>query len=61
MRVSGALTPLLDREPLTNEDMLGLLSEMLPPSASKSAFRNTQEADFSYAHGEKARFRGNAF
>ncbi|MDO8548324.1 MAG: PilT/PilU family type 4a pilus ATPase, partial [bacterium] len=60
VRVSGVLTPLLQEPVLAQEDMLGVLSEMLSPER-KQKFLDTQEADFSYAHGEKARFRGNAF
>src|SRR4051812_18507052 len=60
VRVSGALTPLLTEPPLTKDDMMGLLSELLAPER-KQKFLDTQEADFSYAFGETARFRGNAF
>ena len=31
IRVSGALTPLLNEQPLTEEDMLGFLDELLTP------------------------------
>ena len=60
IRVSGSLTPVLSEAKLTAEDMLGLLSEMLPP-ARKQKFLDSQEADFSYAHAALARFRGNAY
>ncbi len=60
IRVSGALTPILAEAKLTREDMLGLIAELLPPD-KKDAFLKTQEADFSYAHTDKARFRGNAY
>jgi twitching motility protein PilT len=60
VRVSGVLTPLLQEPVLTPEDMIGLLSEMLAPER-KQKFLDTQEADFSYAPVEHARFRGNAF
>lgn len=60
VRVSGTLTPLLSAPKLTNEDVLGLLGVLLPPER-KQKFLETQEVDFSYAYGEKARFRGNAF
>ncbi|HEY5382968.1 MAG TPA: PilT/PilU family type 4a pilus ATPase, partial [Candidatus Paceibacterota bacterium] len=59
-RVSGALTPLLTESILTSADMLGLVTELLPPER-KEAFLKTQEADFSFAYGEQARFRGNAY
>ena len=60
IRVSGALTPLLSEAPLTSNDMLGLITELLPPER-KELFLKTQEADFSFAYGEQARFRGNAY
>jgi len=60
IRVSGALTPILSEPKLSQGDMQGLLGEMLAP-ARKQKFMETQEADFSYAHGDKARFRGNAY
>lgn len=60
IRVSGALTPLLNEAPLSEEDMLGILSELTSPEKKKQ-FLETQEADFSYAYGEKVRFRGNAY
>ena len=36
------------------------LIELLPPER-KDLFLKTQEADFSFAYGEQARFRGNAY
>lgn len=60
IRVSGALTPLLTEQKLTPEDVEGLLSTLLD-AERKAKFLEKQEADFSYAYGEKARFRGNAF
>ncbi len=60
IRVSGTLTQLVSEPALTREDMLGFLTEMLVPER-KEAFLKTQEADFSYAYGDKARFRGNAY
>ena len=60
IRVSGALVPLLTEEKLTGEDTLGLISELLSPE-NKTRFLELQEVDFSYAYGEKARFRGNGY
>ncbi len=60
IRVSGALTPILSEAVLTNDDVIGLLSEMLSPE-HKKRFLEIQEVDFSYSHEGKARFRGNAF
>jgi twitching motility protein PilT len=60
IRVSGSLTPILAEAPLSPEDMMGLITELLPP-ARRTKFLETQEADFSYAHADKARFRGNTY
>ncbi len=60
VRVSGALTLLLSEAELTTADMDGLLTELIPADR-KQLFAKTQEADFSYAHKEAARFRGNAY
>ncbi len=60
VRVSGSLMPLLTEQPLTREDVLGLLTEILSPERMKK-FLETREADFSYSYGDTARFRGNSF
>ncbi len=60
IRVSGSLTPILTEQPLTPEDLMGLMTELLP-GPRKDLFLKTQEADFSYAHTDKTRFRGNAY
>ncbi|MBX4192069.1 PilT/PilU family type 4a pilus ATPase [Candidatus Parcubacteria bacterium] len=60
IRVSGTLTPLLNMQKLSNDDLLGILGQLLPADR-KNKFLETQEADFSYSYGEKVRFRGNAY
>lgn len=60
MRVSGSLTPLLSEAVLTQEDMKGFVGELLSPERRKR-FEETQEVDFSYSYGDKARFRGNGY
>ena len=60
IRVSGVLTPLLQEQALMQDDLIGFLSVMVSPER-KQKFLDSQEIDFSYAHGEQARFRGNAF
>jgi twitching motility protein PilT len=60
IRVSGALTPLLNEASLTPEDTLGLIGTMLTPE-QKKRFLETQEIDFSYAPAGSARFRGNGY
>jgi twitching motility protein PilT len=60
IRVSGMLTPMLAEKPLTNEEVQNFLLSMLTPE-HKERFKATQEIDFSYGYGSKARFRGNGF
>ncbi|OGC88114.1 type IV pili twitching motility protein PilT [Candidatus Adlerbacteria bacterium RIFOXYC1_FULL_48_26] len=60
IRVARALTPVLSEPKLTNDDVMGLLSVMMTP-AFKERFLQDQEIDFSYAYGDKVRFRGNAY
>lgn len=60
IRVAGVLTPILSEAALTRDDVQGLLREMLTP-ANQKRFADTQEVDFSYSQGDKARFRGNGF
>lgn len=60
IRVSGELIFLSKHKPLTQEDMLGFLSEILEEAKIKN-FKEEQEADFSYDFRGEARLRGNAF
>ena len=60
IRVSGFLIPIMKIEPLTHDDMLGLLGQLLTADF-KERFLRKKEIDFSYAHGTEARFRGNGF
>ncbi len=60
VRVSGSLTPITSEQRLSHEDMQGLLGVLLTSEHHKR-FDELQEIDFSYAHGEIARFRGNGF
>lgn len=60
LRVSGTLTPIISEQRLSQADMQGLLAELLPEDRRKH-FAQTQEVDFAYTHGQKARFRGNGY
>jgi len=60
IRVSGALVPLLSEEKLTPQDTEALLFEMLS-EVNKTRFQTTQEVDYSYAYGDRVRFRGNGY
>jgi len=60
IRVAGSLIPLVSRSILTNQDVLGILEELVQEE-KKNKFLEKRELDFSYGHGQDARFRGNAF
>lgn len=60
IRVSGSLTPILSEQKLTPEDLRGYVGALLPAERVQK-FMEKQEADFSFAHGQTARFRGNAY
>ena len=60
IRVSGELIFLLKRHPLTEEDVIGILGEILD-KAKLNKFTEEQEMDFSYDFRGEARLRGNAF
>jgi twitching motility protein PilT len=60
VRVSGELIFLLKYPVFTNEDMSGILSEILAPEKVEK-FMKEQELDFSYDFRGEARLRGNAF
>lgn len=60
IRVAGELIFLVKHEPLTNDDMKGILAEMLDQEKLKR-FLEEQEFDFSYDFRGEARLRGNAF
>ena len=59
IRVAGSLVPLSNREALSGEDTLGLISALLNEEQQASFIKN-QEIDFSYGHKE-VRLRGNGF
>ncbi len=60
IRVSGALTELVSEPALSEADMDGLLSELLP-SEHKKKFLIEKEADFAWDYQGQGRFRGNAY
>jgi twitching motility protein PilT len=60
IRVTGELIFLVKHEVLTNEDMLGMLGEILAKD-KVARFVQDQEIDFSYDFRGEARLRGNAF
>ena len=60
IRVTGELIFLLKHPVFTNEDMLGVLNEILDKEKIKR-FMENQEVDFSYDFRGEARLRGNAF
>jgi twitching motility protein PilT len=60
IRINSALLPLVKKNILTHEDIVGLLKLMLGEEKEKR-FVEKKEFDFSYKFTEGARFRGNAF
>ena len=60
IRVSGELIFLVKHSVFTEEDIIGILGEVLE-KAKIDKFRENQEADFSYNFRGEARLRGNAF
>ncbi len=60
LRVSGELIFLVKNPVFTEEDMMGVLGEVLDKKKIEK-FMETQEADFSYDFRGEARLRGNAF
>src|SRR3989344_3442711 len=60
IRVSGELLFLAKHPALTQEDVMGILGEILD-QAKIDKFKENLEADFSYDFQGEARLRGNAF
>lgn len=59
VRVRGDLVPLRDAA-LSAQSMDEILFELVPPDVAKR-LRDDLDADFSWTHGDKARFRVNCF
>ena len=60
IRINGTLLPLVKKNLLTHDDIVGLLKLMLGDEKEKRFVEN-KEFDFSYKFNDEARFRGNAF
>ncbi len=60
LRASGELIFLVKHAPLTNDDMKGILGELIDKE-KLAKFLEEQELDFSYDFRGEARLRGNAF
>jgi twitching motility protein PilT len=60
IRVSGDLIPIVKHPPLSPEDVIGLISEILTPANRELFFKN-KDLDFAFATPEGVRFRGNVF
>ncbi len=60
IRVSGLLIPLVKREAVTKEQILGILS-VLVTAENRDLFMKEKELDFSYGIENGDRFRGNAY
>ncbi len=60
IRVTGSLIPLVKKPILTDKDVEGF-AEVLMTERKHKEFLETMEVDFSYAHADGVRFRGNGF
>lgn len=60
VRINGNLLPLVKKNVLSHDDIVGLLKVMLGEEKEKRFVEN-KEYDFSYRFGDVARFRGNAY
>ncbi|MFA6257290.1 MAG: PilT/PilU family type 4a pilus ATPase [Candidatus Paceibacterota bacterium] len=60
IRVAGELITITKHQPLTQEDLLGFLAEILDKKKIDE-FQENLEADFSYDFQGETRLRGNAF
>ena len=60
IRVSGMLLPLVKREIIGKETVVGILSELVTKE-NRELFLKNKELDFSYGTESGERFRGNAF
>lgn len=60
IRIEGELIFLVKEAVLTQEDVLGILRELMPKE-KVDQFMSEKEADFSYDFKGQARLRGNAF
>src|ERR1035437_2906771 len=60
IRVSGMLLPLVKRDIVSKEMIIGILSELVSKD-NRDLFLKNKELDFSYGVDNGERFRGNAF
>lgn len=61
IRVTSQLIFLVKRSILSNEDVLGILGQLLGDKEKIERFLENQEVDFSYNFRGESRLRGNAF
>lgn len=60
VRVDTKISPLPGYSPLTNDQIMGLIKQLLNETQME-LFTKQMELDFSFSLGEEARFRANAF
>ena len=60
IRITGQLIPLNQEKPITAKDSEGIAFSMMT-EGQKKEFLSQKEADFSYQHEDKGRFRINVF
>lgn len=60
LRIDGVLTKLTKYDPLTSETLDSLIKSMMT-AEQFDEYKNNMELDFSFAYGDDARFRVNAY
>lgn len=60
IRINGELVPMVQKQPLSTADAVGLLKSLIREDM-QDEFSKNQELDFSFEHSDGSRFRGNAF
>lgn len=60
IRVNSDLVPVTQYPQLSKDDIVGILSAMVPPETIRK-LANLEEIDFAYDYQGKVRFRGNAY
>lgn len=61
MRVSGALVQIVNQPPLNEDEVLGMVREMVRDETKIEILMTEQELDFAYDYRDGVRLRGNAY
>lgn len=61
VRIATALIPIVNQNPLVEDEIFGMLQHMLADEAKFQKFMTEQEVDFAYDFRGEVRLRGNAY